>query len=70
MGFSSPCVGAGHPKGGWHECREQEMSGDELGHLGHGQICSYVHLISSVEKNYPKALRERLEWSYMQGYLE
>jgi len=40
MGFSSPCVGSGHQKGGWHECRELETSGDELGHLGHSQICS------------------------------
>lgn len=67
VGFSSPCVGFGHQKGGWHEGRELERPGDALGHLG---IVRHVHLISSVEKNHPKALRERLEWSYMQGCLE
>lgn len=35
-------MGSGHQKGGWHECRELETSGDELGHLGHGQACSLV----------------------------
>lgn len=67
MGFSSPCVGFGHQKGGWHEGRELERPGDALGHLG---MVRHVHLISEVEKNHPKALRERLEWSYMQGCLE
>lgn len=30
-------MGSGHQKGGWHECRELETPGDEL---GHSQACS------------------------------